>query len=300
VTDTFDLYQTDCSIYQHDCIQLSFNSTPPNAQVDIAEDPFMGCELGVALATVYPLDTLRDTLDSTLYTLVPDRTKVPDTTEAFTFWQPTNANSAMSLAPGDNGHSNSIVKGKAIHVTVEKTDDCYITRYEFALRRDDVNAGIFWSPFIRDNAIGRFSIMAMDHDSNAVDSLETVCWASGILRKSFNMFGSIKWSFLTPEGEELPSSVNPASKQLQERPQLGISSIKSSSFQITYNVIGNSAVRVDLFDCTGRLVRSLVNQKQAPGDYRVNLSTTGLSNGGYLCRLKANGTESIRKLSILR
>lgn len=296
VTDTNDLPQTDCKMYQHDCIQLSINSTPPNAQTDLAIDPFMGCELGVALATVYPLDSLRDTIDTTLYTYFPDTTRAADTTEAFTAWMPTNSNAGMTLGRGDNKRSNSIVKNKAIHITVRKMADYNITSYEFALRRVDSTAGYLWSPFIRDNAVGRLSIMAMDHDSKAVDSLEAVSWASGIITKNFNKFGSIKWSMLTPDGEEFPSATRSVSTHAASSPESRLLTVKANSIEYIVNSAGN--VNLDLYTIAGKRVVSLVNQAQTPGRYHVQQATTGLSRGTYFCRLRVNSSETIHKLTV--
>ncbi|MBN1578517.1 MAG: hypothetical protein JW913_18285 [Chitinispirillaceae bacterium] len=300
VTDTEDLYSTECRMYQHDCIQLAINTTTPEAQVDLAVDPYAGCELGVALATVFPIDTVRDTLDTTLYTIVPDTTKAADTTEVFTSWQPSNANSVLLPAPGDNNRANSTVNGKAIHISVEKIDDYSITRYEFALRRDDSTSGFLWSPFIRDNAVGRFSIMAMDHDNSAVDSLEAVSWASGILTKNFNLFGSIKWSFMTPDGEEFPTAIDTRIRPRSAASVLGLPLVKQASVLIEYTTTGSGWVLIELFDCTGRKVVSLVDRDQVPGTYHVNHTTAGLAVGTYFYRMKINSSELIRKLTVVR
>lgn len=298
VTDTADLHQTDCRMYQHDCIQFSFNSTPPDTQVDLSIDPYMGCELGIALATVFPPDTIKDTLDTTMFTIVPDTTKTADTTEAFTFWQPTNSNAAMSLASGTNKRSNSTVNGKAIHASVEKTADYYITRYEMAFKRNDSAAGYLWSPYIRDNAPGRFSIMAMDHDSKSADSLESICWASGILTKNFNKFGSILWSYMTPDGEEFRTGVKSAQKSTAS--SIDIPKLRKTTAWIDYTVGTAGHVHLDLFDCAGKKVVSLVNSHRSAGTYRVCQSTTSLLRGTYFYRLKTSYAETIRKVTMVK
>jgi hypothetical protein len=285
-------------MYQHDCIQLSFNSTPPRAGLDIAQDPFAGCELGLALATVFPLDSLRDTLDTTQYLYFPDTTKAADTTEAFTSWMPTNANMGMALAPGSNNRSNSSVKGKAMHASIEKKSGQYVTRYEFALRLNDSASGFFWKPFIHDDAVGRLSIMAMDHDGKAVDSLEAVSWASGILTKNFNMFGSVKWSLFTPDGEAFPTGAHASEKTQGSLPAR--LELRSSGVTASFELREPGAVRVELFDVSGRRVAVPVNQFMTAGAHRIDRPVSGLHAGTYACRLLVGGAETVRSVILVR
>jgi hypothetical protein len=56
---------------------------------------------------------------------------------------------------------------------------------------------------------------------------------------------------------------------------------------------------LDLYDVTGRRLRSLVNGRLAPGAYPVQFGD-GLPSGVYLLSLRASGQEVRRKIVIGR
>jgi hypothetical protein len=272
------------NIYQHDCIQLSFNSTPPH--LDAPPDPYMGCELGFALGAIFPLDSAGN----------PVTTGPADTVELFTYWQPDASNSAMSLSTGDNNGDNSSTKGKAIHIKVEKTPNYYITNYEFALDISDTVLGYLWSPYIHDDVIGRFSIMAMDADTTNI--LEDVTWASGILNKNLNNFGSIKWSQVSPDGISYPTKA-------KEIPATIFGSNNPNTFYVTskgieYSIAQKDKIQVAVFDLSGKKIVELVNREQAPGAYLVQLKELPMPKGAYFYRLKTRSSELTRKIIIVK
>lgn len=280
VLDTMDLN----NMYQSHCIQMSINSNPPSSHADSPIDPFMGCELGFGLATVYPVDSLGAAIT----------TAVPDTSEVYHCWNPAQEPGAMSLAPGNNTRSNGSVKGKAIHVSVEKTPDYYAIRYEFALSiNDSVN---FWSPFIHDDHVGRFSIMAMDYDEA---TLEAVSWASGILiAKDFNQFGSIKWSVKTPDGVSIPTAIKkPADVRSA---MIRNAHFSKSSAAIDYTIVRSENVRLGIYSSSGKKLIGLVDRFQSPGTYHAQFNPGQLPKGAYVLRLKTTTAESIRKLMVIR
>ncbi len=282
VLDTMDLN----NMYQSHCIQLAFNSVLPNAHIDAPPDPYMGCELGFGLATVYPVDSLG----------VAITTAAMDTSEVYHCWNPTNSPSAMALAPGNNARSNSSVKGKAIHVSVEKTPDYYVARYEFALLINDTASGNVWTPYIHDDLAGRFSIMAMDYDESI---LEAVGWASGILiSKDFNQFGSIKWSVKTPDGVSIPTSVKKTIPS--DALVLGPAYLSGAMANIGYSLSGNEKVRLSIFNTAGRQIAMLVDREQHAGTYRVRYDASYMPKGAYFYRLKTKNSELTRKLILAR
>jgi hypothetical protein len=62
---------------------------------------------------------------------------------------------------------------------------------------------------------------------------------------------------------------------------------------------GEAQVMLDLYDVTGRRLRSLVNGRLAPGAYPVQFGD-GLPSGVYLLSLRASGQEVRRKIVIGR
>jgi len=67
-----------------------------------------------------------------------------------------------------------------------------------------------------------------------------------------------------------------------------------------YQLPVSSDVRLAVYDLLGREVAVLVNEKKAPGFYRVDFDAAGLASGVYVYRLMAGGTVQIRKMIILR
>ena len=75
---------------------------------------------------------------------------------------------------------------------------------------------------------------------------------------------------------------------------------------ITYGLAERAAVTLSIYDVSGRLVRTLVDEVQEPGrSYTVvwdgrNAFGRSVSSGIYFCRLKAGTRASTRKMVLLR
>ncbi len=69
---------------------------------------------------------------------------------------------------------------------------------------------------------------------------------------------------------------------------------------IVYTLPTPQPVSLRLYDLQGRELRTLVNQPQAAGRYRVDFSVHGLASGTYFYRLEAGKVVRERKLVLLR
>lgn len=69
---------------------------------------------------------------------------------------------------------------------------------------------------------------------------------------------------------------------------------------IRYQLSAASDVRLKVFDVLGRAVRTLVNDRQAAGDYSVMFNASGLPSGIYFYRLQAGGYTQTRKMVLLK
>jgi hypothetical protein len=63
---------------------------------------------------------------------------------------------------------------------------------------------------------------------------------------------------------------------------------------------GVSQVRLAVYDLLGREVALLVDGQQAPGEYSVKFSASGLASGMYFYRLQAGHYMQVRKMMIVR
>ncbi len=70
--------------------------------------------------------------------------------------------------------------------------------------------------------------------------------------------------------------------------------------RLLYTLPVASPVTLRLYDVQGREVRTLVNERKAPGRYSVALRGQGLAAGVYLARLEAGGVSVQRKLLFLK
>jgi len=72
---------------------------------------------------------------------------------------------------------------------------------------------------------------------------------------------------------------------------------------IRYSIPQNEkdvTVKLIIFDILGREVRTLVNQKQQPGNYKVEFNATNLSSGTYFYRLISGDFSKTMKFILLK
>ena len=69
---------------------------------------------------------------------------------------------------------------------------------------------------------------------------------------------------------------------------------------ISYSIPAMSHVTLRVYDILGRLVSTLVNGEQAPGEHVVRFDGTGLASGVYFYRLESNGFTQTKKLLLLK
>ena len=74
---------------------------------------------------------------------------------------------------------------------------------------------------------------------------------------------------------------------------------------ISYELPEPGPVTVKIYNITGQLVKALVDEEQAPGDYRVRWSGRDLhgapvASGVYFCRLKAGAFNRTIRMVLVR
>ncbi|MCB1047360.1 MAG: T9SS type A sorting domain-containing protein [Calditrichaeota bacterium] len=77
------------------------------------------------------------------------------------------------------------------------------------------------------------------------------------------------------------------------------------STTLEYQLVRPGQVRMDVFNLAGQRVRSLVNEEQASGSYRIhfdgrNDAGLGLASGIYFARLQAHGQQREQKMVLLK
>ena len=72
------------------------------------------------------------------------------------------------------------------------------------------------------------------------------------------------------------------------------------STTITYSIPQDGFVQLKLFNLLGELVKSLVNEFQTAGIYKINFTAEEINSGIYFYKLETNGYSSIRKMTVIR
>ena len=61
-----------------------------------------------------------------------------------------------------------------------------------------------------------------------------------------------------------------------------------------------SKVKVEIFDVTGRTVRTLINEKMQPGNHSVQFHATNIASGIYFIRLTIGPITKTQKILLLK
>lgn len=84
-------------------------------------------------------------------------------------------------------------------------------------------------------------------------------------------------------------------------PTLKIYPCPAKSFSnIHYSLSADGKVKLNLYDISGRLVKTMVNEYQKPGNYSLTLNTKTLSSGVYFLYLQTDDKRIIERLVVIR
>ena len=73
-----------------------------------------------------------------------------------------------------------------------------------------------------------------------------------------------------------------------------------NSFRLSYGVPVTTHVQITMYDVSGRLVSTIVDEIKPPGYYDMQLGIHGLPTGVYFILMHAGGFVGIHKLIVLR
>ena len=69
---------------------------------------------------------------------------------------------------------------------------------------------------------------------------------------------------------------------------------------ISYELPKESDITLTIYDITGRLVETLVNEKREPGYYSVHWDASQFSSGVYLYRIQTEGFQQVKKCLLIK
>jgi peptidoglycan/xylan/chitin deacetylase (PgdA/CDA1 family) len=67
---------------------------------------------------------------------------------------------------------------------------------------------------------------------------------------------------------------------------------------VSYKLIESSDINLSLYNANGMMIKTLISETQAPGEYSMALSMEGLKPGVYFCRFICDGYNEVRKLMV--
>lgn len=70
--------------------------------------------------------------------------------------------------------------------------------------------------------------------------------------------------------------------------------------RITFSLPREGRTELLIYDITGRLVKTLVNEVKPAGSYTVSFNATGLASGVYFCMLRSGGFVKVQKMMLLQ
>jgi hypothetical protein len=69
---------------------------------------------------------------------------------------------------------------------------------------------------------------------------------------------------------------------------------------IKYSIPQNSAVKLTVYDMTGRAVKTLVNQVMNPGNYEISFDASNFASGVYFYKLQAGSFTQTKKMMLIK
>jgi flagellar hook assembly protein FlgD len=69
---------------------------------------------------------------------------------------------------------------------------------------------------------------------------------------------------------------------------------------IKYEIPKSGFVTLQVYDVLGRLVKTLINEKQNAGTYEVEFDGTNLASGVYFYKLTADDFKAVKKMILLK
>ena len=60
------------------------------------------------------------------------------------------------------------------------------------------------------------------------------------------------------------------------------------------------SLRITVYDVLGKEIKTLVDEKQSPGNYEITFDTFGLPSGMYFYKLESGQYNIVRKMMLLK
>ena len=179
---------------------------------------------------------------------------------------------------------------QSIHIDIDLANKYVVVQLEYNLPED-------WQVFLYEEA-DRVQIAAAGLPANLPENLVKLR-ATPSTKNNENRF--VQASVIVDESAHKTA-------HLSETPTTPENYVLSSNYPnpfnpettIHYSIPTSGQVKLEIFDLTGRKVRTLVNATQSPGEYDVVFDASELPSGIYLYRLETESYQNTRKMTLLK
>ena len=148
------------------------------------------------------------------------------------------------------------------------------------------------------NAESRISVAA---DSAEFALADTVAWWNPILHRLYIGF---RWTYedvtINVHGMQLLDAPNAPALPRKTDLAPAYPNPFNAETTILFTLASRTQVNLSVYDLTGRLVETLVDEARAAGEHRVVFAASDLASGLYFCRLATPQTHVTQKLVLLR
>jgi len=195
-----------------------------------------------------------------------------------------------------NGPGNGY--DEACSISVDGQGNVYVTGWIAGLTTSDDYATIKYNSAGAEQWVQTYNGPGNGWDrahSIAVDSAGNVYVTGASIGSGTNVdYATIKYVQTGAiEENRLPLSVDRFSLEIYPNPMKTLTDIR-------YSLPAESKVSLQLYDISGRLVKTLVNEQKKQGDYSTPINTQALSAGVYFLSLQTTSKRLIERLVIVK
>jgi hypothetical protein len=133
-----------------------------------------------------------------------------------------------------------------------------------------------------------------------VDTL-IITWSLGLVETYTNL--SLNQFYTAIEGQGInPIGITPVSNIVPDKFSLGQNYPNpfNPSTTIKFDLAKSEFTELSVYDETGKLITTIINENLERGSYSVNWNAYGLPSGVYFYRLKADSFSETRKMILLK
>ena len=179
--------------------------------------------------------------------------------------------------------------------------DSFLAEAYYIRNSDQVEAGGADVTILSRSVWTPFHITLLKPTGFTPDSFGIVFAFNAISSSSYVMIDNLAFSN-TAIGNELGSSISVGIKNISKQ------TINSSIYpnpangnaEIDFSLTSSSSINIKIYDVTGRLINTVLNEMRSSGVQKIQVNTEGLQNGIYFYTITGDGFNETKKFVVNR